>query len=68
MKKWCDCGRLIPNARIENNILICNDCNKPIKCEFSFLDDSEHAAQLIHVDYAVCKRHEQAAIDNVSSR
>lgn len=68
--EFCQCD--FPNYRkekIRHRQLICTTCNKPIECEFSILDlEKSHAATLVHVDYCCCKKHEDAAIDNVYLR
>ena len=67
--KFCNCEYHDVNAIKKNNRLVCSRCNKPMVCEFSYLDNEPpHAATLIHVDYFVCKRHEDTAVNNVVDR
>lgn len=70
---FCECDIsdpfLSPNrSNIVNGLLCCVDCAKPIECEFSYLDMGPHPAETIHVDYWVCNKHLEIAVDNVSSR
>lgn len=52
-------------------------CGLPVECDFSYLSDdpddvdaegTPHAATQIHVDYVVCDRHLDIAINNVAGR
>lgn len=43
-------------------------CGLAVECEFSYLEDQPHPATQEHVDYLVCDRHLDIAVDNVSTR
>jgi hypothetical protein len=65
----CSCEHSRP-AR-DKDPPICENCGNVVECEFSYLDGEDappHPAEVWHVDYHVCKRHEHIAIDNVANR
>lgn len=67
--KYCECDYNLFDTSEKDGILICKRCDKPIECEFEYLDgEKPHPAELIHVDYFVCKKHLHIAVDNVGSR
>lgn len=79
---FCTCDHDRPwteamQPNVIDDILRCTVCNKPVQCEFSDLSDdpsdpdadgTPHAAQTIHIDYRICRRHLSIAVDNVMSR
>jgi hypothetical protein len=60
---WCECDDEVPIIR--EGMVYCQNCNAPTSCEFCGVNN---IATVIHGDYAVCKDHEQDAIDNVENR
>ena len=70
--KYCDCDfpkshRAPYEDNIKNGLLYCVICNKVIECEFSYMNDNPHPAELTHFGYCICREHEGMAVDNVHS-
>ena len=70
---FCRCER--PRAPVilgqpGGDAVRCTLCSKPIRCELGYLDDPEapHPATGRHIDYLVCARHCDQAVENVLGR
>lgn len=75
--EFCNCNkRDYKFSHSPDGHLIHQLCGLPLACEFSYLDEPEsyegppieHPANQVHIDYLVCGRHLEKAVDNVHSR
>jgi hypothetical protein len=69
---WCD-PRILRSLVVIDGELRHPACGLPVACEFPDYDDDHmepdhHAATQIHVDYVVCERHLEHAVNNVAGR
>lgn len=68
MADLCKCDRPDIWARTLEGPLVCLSCGKPPECEFSYLEDDPHPAETTHLDYVVCWKHLNIAVNNVHGR